>query len=74
MIIVSKDLLKYIERLEVDSELQWTPFRIVKGEKKYPDHYALHAVFKTIPVKQKSFSSNKKQIIWNTRNKMGWDR
>ena len=73
MVIVSKDLLKYIEKLEVDKSLQWTPYRVVKGEYKFPDHYALHLVLKSIPMRQLNFVSNKKQIIWNTKKKMGWE-
>ena len=73
MVIVSKDLLKYIEKLEVDKSLQWTPYRVVKGEYKFPDHYALLLVLKSIPMRQQNFVSNQKQIIWNTKKKMGWE-
>ena len=41
IVIVSKNLTKHIDKLEIDSGLNWTPSRSVKGVLQYPDHYAL---------------------------------
>ena len=48
-IIVSANLVKYIDSLEIDSKLGWTPSRPVKGNLKFPDHYALLLSLKTYP-------------------------
>ena len=44
----------------------------MKGKLKHPDHYALHLALKNIPMKNKTFIPNPKEIVWNTKKKEGW--
>ena len=71
LIIVSKNLMKYVDRLEVDNMLQWTPFRVLKDQKKYSDHYALHLVLKSIPIRQQPFVHNKKTYYMEHQEENG---
>ena len=73
LVVVSTDLLKYIERLEVDKELKWTPSRGSKGILKHSDHYALLLTFKDVPMSKSKPAACKKERIWNTRCKNGWN-
>ena len=52
LFIVSRNLYKYVEVLEVDSKLQMTPFYVKckNGEKNFTDHYACLMTFKGIPL------------------------
>ena len=51
LVIASKNLSKYITKLEIDKDLKWTPFRTVNKNKiRFTDHYALMVIFKTIQV------------------------
>ena len=72
LFIVSKNLVPYIEKLEIDKDLNWTPSRSVKGNLKFPDHYALLLTMKNLPINKPSSQVIRKQIIWNTRKKNGW--
>ena len=52
LVFVSGNLAQYIESLQIDRELKWTPCReINKTELQYSDHYALICTFKDIPLK-----------------------
>ena len=72
IVIVSTNLLKFIEKLEVDKNLNWTPSRAVKNHLKFPDHYALLLTMKNIPMKHSHTFPPKKYVLWNTRKKDGW--
>ena len=74
IVIVSSNLKKFIDKLEIDSDLQWTPSRAVKGTLKFPDHYALLLTLKHIPMKLSQSFPPKKHVVWNTRKKMGWNK
>ena len=69
---MSSDLVKYIDSLEIDKHLSWTPSRVSKGELKYPDHYGLLLTFKDISIERIKPLAPAKQIVWNTHKKMGW--
>ena len=71
IIIVSKNFFKYIDKLEIDLDLKFTPSRSVKGVLKFPDHYALLLKLKNIPTKPPTKLTMNKSIIWNTRKKDG---
>ena len=73
-IIVSRNLLEYINELEVDVDQKWTASRNVKGTLKFPDHYALMLTMTKIPMKKTMSIPPRKEIIWNTRKKNGWER
>ena len=72
IVVISAELRKYVDKLEIDSKLEWTPSRSVNGSLKHPDHYALQLVFKNIPMKETKPTTGSKHIVWNTRKKDGW--
>ena len=66
LVIVSKNLEKFVKTLKIDDKLAFTPFRVVNKELKFTDHYSLLLEME-IPRTPKRFTKNKdKQIIWNT--------
>ena len=62
----------YVESLEIDKNLQWTPSRNNKGKLKFPDHYAILVTLNKILMKKLKSIPPKKQIIWNTKSNEGW--
>ena len=74
LVIVSRNLYEYVERVEVDKDLKWTPCRPAKRSVKFSDHYALLVVFKNIPKKDNKASLPKAPPIWNTNREGGWKR
>ena len=73
-IIVSASLVKYIDKLVIDTDHRFTPSRSVKGSLKYPDHYALMLMIKQIPMKKTQIIPPRKEIVWNTRKKDDWEK
>ena len=74
-VVVSSDLKKYIDILEIYSTLKWTPSRVDKEILKYSDHFALKVVFRSLPMKRGTMKTlNKKEIKWNMRKKLGWQK
>ena len=73
LVIVSENLFKYVEKLEIDKDLRWTPSRVTKGRLKYSDHYSLLLMFKGIPKKMERVVGKKKPIIWNTKKPGCWE-
>ena len=71
-VIVSADLVKYIDKLEIDNKLEWTPCKSVKGKLKFPDHYAILLRLKDVPILKKHHIPSNKETIWNTKKKDGW--
>ena len=72
VVIASKALVPYIQKLYIDSKLKWTPSKNFNGVLKYPDHYALHLVIDNIPIRKSNYVPEKKHTIWNTKNREGW--
>ena len=66
--------MEYIDKLEIDIDLKWTPCRSKNGVLKYPDHYALLLAFKDIPMFKAKPIPCKKEIVWNTKKKEGWKK
>ena len=73
-IIVSTDLVKYIERFEIDNDLKWTPSRPTKDGLKFTDHYALHLVLNNIPMKKVDSKPVRKEVKWNIKRNNGWNK
>ena len=71
LVIVSSNLVQYIDKLKIDKHQEWTPSRSVKGRIKHPDHYALLLTLKEIPMKLPTVFPGRKTIRWNTRKKDG---
>ena len=75
LVIVSKTLYKYVEKVEIDKDLKWTPCRPYKKSVKYGDHYAVLVSFLDIPKKRKARSATSKvPVIWNTNKEGGWEK
>ena len=41
LVIVSKNIEKYVKSMKIDKDRLFTPFRVVKNELKYTDHYSV---------------------------------
>ena len=66
LVIVSKSLYEYVEKVEIDKDLKWTPCRPSKKSVKYSDHYAVLVTFRNIPRKKKKRRIREKAPkIWN---------
>merc|ERR1711954_157649 len=75
LVIASKNLFRYIIKLEIDKNLNWTPYRTINRNKiRFTDHYALMVIMKNIPKKKNKPPKQKKSIIWNTNKAGGWDK
>ena len=75
LVIVSKRLFEYVDKLEIDKNLKWTPFRTTKkGILKFTDHYSLLLVFKGLPKKKKKVIGKRKITIWNMKKQRSWDK
>ena len=73
-VIVSPGLVQYINKLEIDNSLNWTPCKSINGILKFPDHYALHLEFKNIPMRNTDFLPGRKKTVWNTKKRNGWEQ
>ena len=69
--IISKELSKYVYKLLIDKNLQYTAFNPTKIKPIFPDHYGLFLIFKNIPLKSGA-SWGKKSTKWNTRKEGSW--
>ena len=68
LVIISKNLEKYLISLEIDKNLLWTPCRAIgKSSLRYSDHYALICKFKNIPRKTQVNAKRIKPTIWNLK-------
>ena len=73
LVIVSSELLKYVEVLDIDKDRRFTPFgRSKKGSISFPDHYAVQIVFKNIPKSSLISKPAKRHVRWNTNKSDGW--
>ena len=52
LMIISIDLMKYLCKLEIDKNMNWTPCRSIGPAKlRFTDHYPLLLILKNIPLK-----------------------
>ena len=71
LIMVSRELLKYVKELIIDKNLNFTPGRPIGGKKMcYPDHYGILFIMKNIPLATGRNSHSEKFKMWNL-NRMG---
>ena len=73
LVIVSSHLARYIEKLEIDKNQEWTPCRSNGNKVIFPDHYALLLVLNNIPTRISKYAPSRKEIIWNTKRINGWE-
>ena len=75
LVIISKSLEKYLDKMVVDKDLLFTPFHSnSKAKLTYPDHYSLLTVFKNIPMKVNRIKNGIRETFWNLNKKGGWKR
>ena len=66
LVIVSTDLMKYVESLETDSSRKFTPFkRNNDNTLSFPDHFAILLTLKGMPLMKRN-KLGRKPIKWNT--------
>ena len=71
LVIVSRNLFKYVDKLIIDKKLALTPGRVISKTKiVYPDHYSLILKFKNIPLKPQKSLAGAKYSTWNKEG--GW--
>ena len=72
--IVSKELVKYVDSMVIDSNRNFTPFRSVHRSKlEYTDHYSLLITFRNIHLLNTKVTS-KGIVRWNTNRVGGWEK
>ena len=75
LVIVSKELVKFIDKLMIDKKLKMTPSRPINKTKMiYPDHYSLVLTFKNLPLKTGQVNTGPKFNLWNTNKQGGWEK
>ena len=76
LIIVSKDLVRYVDNVFIDRERKVTPAHAMKNKKlTYPDHYAIVTTFKNMPrTKDNKSLKPPKAKLWNTNKEGGWKK
>ena len=57
LVIISNDLLPFVEQLFIDREGIYAPSRSIGKKLRKPDHYPLILTFKNIPIREKSSST-----------------
>ena len=75
LVIISKNIEKYLDKMVIDKDLKFTPYRSKAKDKKliYTDHYAIVLNFKDIPVSStKKVQNGTRRVIWNTNKEKGW--
>ena len=76
LVIISKNLERYVEELKIDKDLLFTPFRVKAKSKElvYSDHYALLLSLRNVPRgnSKNQVKNGVRTIVWNTNKKDGW--
>ena len=71
--IVSNELVRYVKKVTIDNQLDFTPGRSLgKGKFCYSDHYAILVEIKDLPLSSMNIREEKK-CIWNLNKKDGWE-
>ena len=73
LVIISKEIEQYVVELNIDKDLNWTPAQSHKGKLKHSDHYSLLVTF-DIPMFNTKYKPTKKNVIWNTNKRDGWEK
>ena len=73
LVIVSRQLFPFIDKLLIDKNGVHTAKRVTKTRIIKPDHYPLIITFKHLPMKNHKLIKTKKEVIWNTNKKGGWE-
>ena len=74
LVMISKELFKYVHKLFIDKNLTFTPGRPVSKNKiRYTDHRSLILEFRNLPLKLNSNNAGVKYTMWNTNKIGGWE-
>ena len=74
LFIVSKELLKFVDKLEIDKLLKQTPCRpISKNKLIFTDHFSLFLTFKNLQMKSSKIITEHKYTRWDTNKEGGWE-
>ena len=73
LIIINKELAKYVDEVVIDKELKFTPGRPLPGKRLcHTDHYGMLLILKNIPLASQKNTLPKKYKIWNLKKEGGW--
>ena len=75
LIMISKELLKYVKEVVIDKKLNLTPGNPVgRGKMVYPDHYAIIFIMHNIPLATNRNLVTEKFKMWNLNKEGGWEK
>ena len=75
LIMISKELLKYVKEVVIDKKLNLTPGNPVgRGKMVYPDHYAIIFIMHNIPLATNRNLVTEKFKMWNLNKESGWEK
>ena len=75
LIIISKELLKYVDEVIIDKNFNFTPGKPIGRNKMcYPDHYAMLFTMKNIPLSNGKVAPCEKFKMWNLNKDDGWKK
>ena len=74
LVIVSSELETYIESLQIDKNMFFTPSRPVHKALRHSDHYALLFVLRNLPANQCTKIHSENVVRWNTNKPGGWEK
>ena len=72
--IVSKPLVKYIDKVIIDEKLNFTPGYAVGNKIRYTDYFSLLVTFKGLPLKKGNVNTVHAEPMWNTNKPGGWKK
>lgn len=72
LVITSVELADFVERLEIDKDKVFTPFRPAGKNLLHTDHFSVLLELKDLPLKTEKTVAVKKFLRWNTNKPQGW--
>ena len=72
LVIISVELADFVEKLEIDKDKVFTPFRPAGKNLLHTDHFSMLLELKDLPLKTGKTVAVKKFLRWNTNKPEGW--